>query len=62
MFGTPLAKVAGGWTCKLDLNAGRYLYKYIIDGDWTADPKTPNDALLKDGKGHAGLTERVVKD
>ena len=30
MFGTPLAKVHGGWTCKLDLKAGRYLYKYII--------------------------------
>jgi hypothetical protein len=61
MFGTPLAKVNGGWTCKLDLKAGRYLYKYIIDGDWTPDPTTPTDKLLKDGKGHAGLTERIVK-
>jgi carboxypeptidase Q len=61
MFGTPLAKVNGGWTCKLDLKPGRYLYKYIVDGDWTADPKTPADKLLRDGKGHAGLTERIVK-
>lgn len=61
MFGTPLQKVEGGWTCKLDLQAGRYLYKYIIDGDWTADPKTPIDKLLKDGRGHAGLTEVIVK-
>jgi len=61
MFGTPLAKVNGGWTCKLDLKSGRYLYKYIIDGDWTADPKTPVDKLLRDGKGHAGLTEVIVK-
>jgi carboxypeptidase Q len=61
MFGTPLAKVNGGWTCKLDLKSGRYLYKYIIDGDWTADPKTPTEKLLRDGKGHAGLTECVVK-
>jgi carboxypeptidase Q len=61
MFGTPLAKINGGWACKLDLPPGRYLYKYIIDGDWTADPKTPTDKLLRDGKGHAGLTERIVK-
>lgn len=61
MFGTPLQKVNGGWTCKLDLKSGRYLYKFIIDGDWTADPKTPADKLLRDGKGHAGLTERIVK-
>jgi len=61
MFGTPLAKVKGGWSCKLDLPKGKYLYKYIIDGDWTADPKTPKEKLLKDGKGHAGLTEVVVK-
>jgi hypothetical protein len=60
MFGTPLAKVDGGWMCRLDLKPGRYLYKYIIDGDWTADPKTPVDKLLRDGKGHAGLTELIV--
>ncbi len=61
MFGTPLQKVNGGWICKLDLKSGRYLYKYIIDGDWTANPKTPTDKLLRDGKGHAGLTEIIVK-
>ncbi len=61
MFGTPLEKVSEGWICKLDLKQGRYLYKYIIDGDWTADPKTPTDKLLKDGEGHAGLTEIIVK-
>lgn len=61
MFGTPLAKVNGGWQCRLDLKPGRYLFKYIIDGDWTADPATPVNQLLRDGKGHAGLTEVVVK-
>lgn len=61
MFGTPLAKVEGGWTCKLNLPAGRYLYKYIVDGSWTADPSTPTEKLLKDGKGHAGLNELIVK-
>jgi carboxypeptidase Q len=47
MFGTPLAKVKGGWMCKLDLKAGKYLYKYIVDGDWTADPKTPAEKLCE---------------
>lgn len=61
MFGTPLAKVEDGWECKIDLPKGTYVYKYIIDGDWTADPSTPIDQLVKDGKGHAGLTQRVVK-
>lgn len=61
MFGTPLAKINGGWKCQLDLKPGRYLYKYIIDGEWTADPATPTDQLLRDGKGHAGLTEVIVK-
>lgn len=61
MFGTPLARVNGGWICKLDLKPGKYLYKYIIDGDWTPDPKTPTDKLLRDGRGHAGLTELIVK-
>jgi len=61
MFGTPLKKVAGGWTCSLNLKPGRYLFKYIVDGDWTNDPQTPTDKLLRDGKGHAGLTEIIVK-
>jgi carboxypeptidase Q len=61
MFGTPLEKVTGGWRCKLDLPKGKCLYKYIVDGDWTADPDTPPDKLLRDGKGHAGLTEVIVK-
>ncbi|MFM9950588.1 MAG: hypothetical protein ACKV1O_21805 [Saprospiraceae bacterium] len=61
MFGTPLAKTANGWACKIDLPKGKYVYKYIIDGDWTADPSTPKDKLVRDGKGHAGLTEKEVK-
>lgn len=61
MFGTPLKKVPGGWTCSLNLKPGRYLFKYIVDGDWTNDPQTPPAQLLRDGKGHAGLTEIIVK-
>ncbi len=61
MFGTALAKTEDGWYCKLDLAPGEYVYKYIIDGYWTADPKTKEENLVKDGKGHGGLTKRLVK-
>jgi hypothetical protein len=60
MFGTPLARVPGGWECRLDLPPGRYVYKFIVDGNWTNDPSTPAEQLVRDGKGHAGLTVRVV--
>lgn len=61
MFGTPLAKTESGWECKIDLPKGKYVYKFIIDGDWTSDPSTPKNKLVKDGKGHAGLTEKEIK-
>lgn len=61
MFGTPLAKTADGWECRLELPPGKYVYKFIVDGDWTTDPSTPTDKLVRDGKGHAGLTEFWVK-
>ncbi len=61
MFGTPLARTDGGWITRLDLPPGRYLYKFIVDGNWTADPTTSTAELTTDGKGHGGLTVRVVK-
>lgn len=61
MFGTPLYQTATGWACKLSLPPGRYRYKFIVDGYWTADPATPEDQLVKDGKGHGGLTVKTVE-
>jgi hypothetical protein len=61
IFGTPLAKTKDGWECKIDLAKGKYLYKFIVDGSWIADPSTPKEKLLGDGKGHQGLTEKTVK-
>jgi len=61
MFGTPLAKTKNGWECKIDLPKGKYVYKYLVDGDWTADPSTPTEKLTRDGKGHAGQTEKIVE-
>ena len=45
-----------GWEMKLDLPKGKYFYKFIVDGMWTANPAVPKEQLAKDGKGHAGLT------
>lgn len=56
MFGTPLYKTKTGWKVKIDLPKGKYYYKFIVDGYWTADPKTHEEKLAKDGKGHGGLT------
>jgi carboxypeptidase Q len=61
MFGTPLLKTKNGWECKIDLPKGKYLYKYIVDGNWVVDPSTPTDKMKQDGKGHGGLTEKVVQ-
>lgn len=61
MFGTPLYKTKNGWECKIELPKGRYVYQYIIDGYWTANPNTSGDDLVKDGKGHEGLTSIIVE-
>lgn len=61
MFGTPLAKTKDGWQSRINLPKGKYLYKFIIDGSWTADPTTAKDKLVGDGRGHQGLTEIIVK-
>ncbi|MCI4669049.1 MAG: M20/M25/M40 family metallo-hydrolase [Bacteroidia bacterium] len=60
MFGTLLYKTERGWECKIDLPKGKYLYKFIVDGYWTANPRTAQKDLLKDGKGHGGLTAKIV--
>lgn len=59
MHDTKLAKVNGGWECRLDLPPGRYLYKFIVDDQWVADPNA--EELLEDGMGHAGVAEIVVR-
>ena len=61
MIGTPLYKTEKGWETKIKLPKGKYYYKFIVDGYWTNDPKTPKHELVKDGKGHGGLTVFIVK-
>ena len=33
------------WEKRLTLPPGRYEYKFLVDGAWTADPSTRNEAL-----------------
>ncbi|WP_211618630.1 M28 family peptidase [Pseudidiomarina aestuarii] len=61
MFGIPLKRGEGGWEARIKLPQGRYLYKFIVDGRWIADPQTDLNNLYSDGKGHSGLTEIIVR-
>jgi len=40
----------GTWEVLLVLDPGSYQYKFIVDGEWMADPKNPN----KVDDGHGG--------
>lgn len=61
MFNLPMYKIDNGWEMKIDLPKGKYFYKFIVDGYWTANPATPENELAKDGKGHGGLTILYVE-
>ena len=39
---TPMKKSAGLFIAELDLAPGKYLYKFVVDGNWIADPYNPN--------------------
>lgn len=38
---TVMTKTAEGWQTTLQLKKGFYRYKFIVDGTWTLDPKSP---------------------
>lgn len=61
LFGTPMYKTPTGWTCRLPLPPSEYVYKFYADGQFIADPQTPQDQLTTDGKGHGGLTRLQVE-
>ena len=46
------------WVCRVDLPAGRYTYKFVVDEDWIVDPANP--ARADDGNG--GMGSLLVKD
>jgi 1,4-alpha-glucan branching enzyme len=35
---TPLKKNGGGWKTTITLPRGRYEYRFVVDGQWVADP------------------------
>jgi Glycogen recognition site of AMP-activated protein kinase len=39
----------GNWHARVKLESGRHLYKFVVDGNWIADPA--NDAVEDDGLG-----------
>jgi len=46
----PMQKTETGWETSVTLAPGKYLYKYIVDGKWIADPGN----LLKENDGESG--------
>lgn len=42
--GTPLKRISkeGIWSKDLNLNPGRYEYKFVVDGSWVNDPRNRN--------------------
>lgn len=47
---TVFAKQDDGWVCRLNIPAGVYQYKFIIDGKWVVDPENPD--FKDDGNGN----------
>lgn len=35
------SREGGEWVCRVQLPAGTYQYKFIVDGDWLTDPSNP---------------------
>ena len=44
----------GKWACTLKLKKGKYLYKYIIDGNWEINPNELSE------RGNDGITNNVI--
>ena len=40
----------GQWVCRIDLVAGKHLYKIVVDGEWLLDPENPSKE--EDGSGN----------
>lgn len=41
---TLLRRINDGWKTTLWLPPGRYEYKFVVDGEWMADPSNPESA------------------
>jgi hypothetical protein len=58
---TPLVLDAksGLWTVTLPLTAGRHLYSFVVDGNWSIDPAAP--IAPSDGFGHSNSVKIVTR-
>lgn len=54
-MGLPMQKTDSGWVSCLSLEAGKYTYKYIVDGRWMADPGN-----LQEENNDQGTTNSIV--
>ncbi len=52
--GTAMQKVDAGWIAAIPLPAGKYFYKFIVDGNWMTDPN--NNLSENDGQGNINST------
>ncbi len=43
-------KESAEWICRVELKPGKYLYKFIVDGNWITDPA--NSTTEADGRGN----------
>ncbi len=50
-----LQRVAGGWEVNTQFNPGRYLYKYVVDGNWQPDPANEN----READGYGGYNSVI---
>lgn len=50
-------KVEQQWTCRIDLEPGKYLYKFVVDDDWILDPDNP----LREDDGQGNINSIFVK-
>lgn len=48
-------QVEAGWEINTQFNPGRYLYKYVIDGNWQPDPTHQN----READGYGGLNSVI---
>ncbi|MDQ1639194.1 MAG: hypothetical protein QOF62_2533 [Pyrinomonadaceae bacterium] len=56
---TLCAKEGDRWVCRMKLEPGKYLYKFIVDGDWITDPDNRNTE--DDGNGNINSVLVVMK-
>lgn len=53
----PMERTDTGWELKVKLEAGKYLYKFIVDGYWTEDPANEQ----QEWDGHGGNNSAYYK-